>query len=50
MFGAFLGMAPFAQDAGAFKTLVTEPVFSGPFPGDIAVVKQVMESVMVRHR
>ena len=52
MFSDFLGMTPFAQDAGAFKTFVTSQIFAadGPFPGVVTVFQKIMEFVMVRHR
>ncbi|KAI0374631.1 hypothetical protein BV20DRAFT_960768 [Pilatotrama ljubarskyi] len=50
----FLMMMPFASqsDPKAFATLVSNPLFSasGPYPGDLDVLIQVMSSVMVRHR
>ncbi|KAI8982894.1 P-loop containing nucleoside triphosphate hydrolase protein [Trametes punicea] len=48
----FLMMMPFAADPKAFSRLVTNPLFrpSGPYPGDVDVLAQVMSSVMVRHR
>ncbi|KAL1937641.1 hypothetical protein VTO73DRAFT_13027 [Trametes versicolor] len=54
MLSYFLLMMPFASksEPKAFATLVANPLFasSGPYPGDIDVLVQVMSSVMVRHR
>ncbi|KAI0823521.1 P-loop containing nucleoside triphosphate hydrolase protein [Trametes gibbosa] len=54
MLSHFLLMMPFASksEPKAFTNLVANPLFapSGPYPGDIDVLVQVMASVMVRHR
>ncbi|KAJ8480788.1 hypothetical protein ONZ51_g6428 [Trametes cubensis] len=52
MLADFLLMMPFAHDSKSFKTLVADPLFkpSGPYPGDVDVLVQVMSTVMVRHR
>ncbi|KAI0332592.1 hypothetical protein GY45DRAFT_1369061 [Cubamyces sp. BRFM 1775] len=52
MLADFLLMMPFAYDSKTFKTLVADPLFraTGPYPGDIDVLVQVMSTVMVRHR
>ncbi|RDX46999.1 hypothetical protein OH76DRAFT_1465208 [Lentinus brumalis] len=52
MFADFLLMMPSASDPKAFATLVRDPIFDpeGPWPGHLDVLRQVMSSVMVRHR
>lgn len=52
MLTAFLAVPQFAASSGLFTSHVIDPLMnkSGPLPGSIRVLRQVMESVMVRHR
>jgi hypothetical protein len=48
----FIAAPPFFANSKLMKTHVIDPLLSstGPFPGAIKVLNQVMESVMFRHR
>ena len=52
MISSFLEEPRFAADAKLFQTHVITPLLdqSGPRFGSVQVVKQVMQSVMIRHR
>ena len=47
-----LSFPKFKADAKAFKNLVAAPLLgpTGPNPGGIQVLEQVMKAVMIRHR
>ena len=47
-----LSFPKFKADSKAFKNLVAAPLFgpTGPCPGAIQVLEQVMKAVMIRHR
>ena len=48
----FLQVPLFTADYKSFSKYITEPLMakSGPLPGAIQVLTQVMESVMIRHQ
>jgi hypothetical protein len=49
---SFLQIPRFAADSGLFGSLVVRPLFgtSGPQPGGIKVLTQVMDNIMIRHQ
>ena len=52
MISHFLKTAPFISAPKLFGTLVSAPLMgrTGPRPGSIQVLKQIMQMVMIRHR
>jgi hypothetical protein len=52
MISSFLHVSRFAQDSELLKSHVIDPLLAeaGPAPGSEQVLRQVLESVVVRHR
>ncbi|KAI0086370.1 SNF2 family N-terminal domain-containing protein [Irpex rosettiformis] len=52
MLGNFLEVPQFAAKSSLFNSHVIAPLMSksGPLPGSVRVLRQIMESVMIRHR